>query len=628
MKRVVLKNGNLCLEVDGKTVAPVAYMSYLPARANYDEFHKIGYELFSACIYMGDMPINEISGVRPFGEHIWKSRDVFDFSPLDKTVKQALGESLSGYLLLRINVNVPRWWREENPDELVKFGNGKTFMQSSFSEKWIQDVQIFFDKLKAHIQSAAYANNVIAWQIAAMNTEEWISPIDNGSEPDFSVCAQKAFASWCKRRYGKVEALNKAWGTALLAFSDVEIPTMAQRESYNQDPLVDERKHAQTLDFYRCFNQSYATAIERLSAYVKEIFNGDIFVGTFYGYIGQLGVNSGHCALSKLLHSEHIDFFASPFTYTAGRKSADDWFYHSAMQSCKAAGKLWFMEADVRTWKTKALCEVDPTIVGKDNERMLLPVWFGPQTEEQSIWDLTRVFGKVLTSGNAFWWFDMWGGWYDTPRTLEFMHRAKEIYQSALSKSFRSVAEVAVVLDEEAAYGMNIHYGGQACFLQMLALGNTGSPYDLYLKGDCTANDLSAYKCVVYVAPFTLTDFDRETIATLDKTGKTVLLTGKPFDIGGNHVHAIDKPLTENELRAYYRTAGVHAYIEKTGLLVANADFVGITAADDSAYELHMPKDCVLQDAFTGETYETRDNKITLSMQKMQSKLFMVGTKG
>ena len=624
MKRIVSNNGNLWLEIDGKTIAPIAYMSYLPARADYEKFRALGYNLFSACIYMGDKPVNEISGVKPFAENIWRSRESFDFSPLDRVVKQALGDEYSGYLLLRVNINTPSWWREENPDEVVVLGNGKKVMQSSFSEKWIRDATLFFNKLKEHIETSTYAENIIAWQIGAMNTEEWIAPVDDGFESDFSPCAQKAFAAWCENRYATLSALNGAWDTKWTDFSKIQIPSMERRAEYNKDPIVDTQRHAWVIDYYRCLNESYAVAIERLCAYVKSIFNGDILVGTFYGYIGQLGVNYGHCALSRLLHSKHIDFFASPFAYTAGRKTADDWFYHSAMQSCKDAGKLWFMEADIRTWKTKALCEVAPEIVDKDNERMKLPVWFGADTEKESLWHLVRAFGKVLTSGNAFWWFDMWGGWYDTPAMLRFMDEARKAYGLAMQERMQSVGEVAVVLDENAAFGMNIRYGGQACYQQLVWLSFAGAPYDLYLKGDAVVSVLQKYKCVIYLAPFALTAQDEKDIKALDERGISVVLTAKAYDIAGERVYAPRKVLNEEELRVYYERAGVHTYIEKTGLVFANERFICITAADDGEYELRMPCDCQLSEVFGQERYQTHDCKIVLSMQRNETKLFTV----
>ncbi len=624
MKKVLLKNNNLILNVDGKDIAPIAYMSYLPFRADYATFRKIGYELFSVSICMGDKPINELSGIRPFEKPIWKARKEFDFSVVDRVVGQVLGDELKGYLLLRINVNMPSWWREENPDDLVRLSNGKVLMQSSFSEKWIADVKYFFAKLKTHIENTKYKDNIIAWQIAAMNTEEWIAPLDVDGEPDFSVCAQKAFSRWCEEKYKNIYALNIAWGTELIDFSEIEIPSIKRRMERNETAMVDVARHRQTIDYYRCFNESYANALECLCKAVKQIYANDIFVGVFYGYIGQLGCYSGHCALSKILHSENIDFFASPFGYTELRQTARDWIYHSAMQSCTDAGKLWFLEADVRTFQTKSLYDSMPSAVDKNNERMYAPIWFGPKTEEESIWNLVRSFGKVLTSGNAFWWFDMWGGWYNTPKMLEFMNEARRIYLSALKKPFKRATEVAVVLDEDASYGMNTLYYGQTYGEQLVCVGDAGVPYDLYLKGDFSFETLKQYKCVFYLAPLELTSKDIELIKRLDELGITVVLTGRDYNVNGEHIFIPNKALVEKEIREYYKSANVHIYLEKTGLIFANADFISITAAEDGEYMLSMPKECVLCGFFEQESYSTQHNMIKIAFRKNQSKLFAI----
>ena len=624
MKKVVYKNGNPIFQVDGKDIAPVAYMSYLPTLANYREFHSLGYELFGACIYLGDMPINELSGIRPFEQAIWTSREVYDFSVVDRVVQRALGDVPKGYLLLRINVNVPSWWRKENPDELVLCSDGKTWMQSSFSEKWITDVKTFFDKLKAHIEQSSYAQNVIAWQIAAMNTEEWIAPAYEGEEPDFSICARKGFAAWCKEKYTAIAALNRAWNTQYSGFSEVEIPGKEQRAKHGEKELADIREHAQTVDWYRCFNDSYASAIKRLAAYVKQIFNNDIFVGCFYGYVGQLGCYTGHCAFSGVLNSPYVDFFASPCAYTEERKTARDWFYHSAMQSCARAGKLWFLEGDIRTCQTKSLHESMPSLVEKDNARMNMRVWFGPQTEEESLWNLTRAFAKFLTSGNAYWWFDMWGGWYNTPKMLRFMRESRDVYISAMEEVIPSASEVAVVLDQDASYGMSRAYYGKTYFLQLMWLGDAGAPYDLYLKGDFLAEDLKKYKCVLYLAPLERTQKDRDILSQLEEAGITVILTGKEYGISGKNLHSVQNSLSEEELRVYYQKAGVHIYLDKTGLLYANERFVCITAAEEGEYTLTMPKDCTLYGVFDKENYRTQSRAVKIPFRKNQSKLFVV----
>ena len=88
MKKIVEKNGRLMFNIDGKEIPTIAYMSYIPQNADYDGFHKIGYELYSGCIYVSGNPTNEYAGnPKCFEEGIWKNRDAFDFSSLDRVFK-------------------------------------------------------------------------------------------------------------------------------------------------------------------------------------------------------------------------------------------------------------------------------------------------------------------------------------------------------------------------------------------------------------------------------------------------------------------------------------------------------------------------------------------------------------
>ena len=70
MKKITRKNGRLFIDIDGKQVLPVAYMSYLPTLANFEKFRDIGYKLFSVCLYMGDMPINGWSGIKQLDDSV------------------------------------------------------------------------------------------------------------------------------------------------------------------------------------------------------------------------------------------------------------------------------------------------------------------------------------------------------------------------------------------------------------------------------------------------------------------------------------------------------------------------------------------------------------------------------
>ncbi len=623
MKQIINKNGHLIINVNGVDVEPIAYMSYLPQKASYKSFKESGYNLFCACISIGGMPVNELSGIHPFNESIWKSKNEFDFSVVDKIIKNVLGDNPTGFIILRINLNMPLWWREENPDEIVKFNNRRVLMQSTFSKKWLKDCRVFFEKLKEHIDASDYRENIIAWQLAAMGTEEWIAPVDGGKETDFSLCAKNSFIDYCKSKYKNIANLNKNWQSDYLDFSDITIPSLDQRHTSinNESGCCD--KNLYVYDWYVCFNQSYAEAIENLCKMVKTIYKGDILVGTFYGYIGQLPYIYGHCCIGKILHSKYIDFFASPFAYTEHRQTTNDWFYHGPMESCRKAGKMWFIEADIRTFKTKSLCVTFPLLVDSNNSRMSLPVWHGPKTETESIWNLKRAFSKILTSDNAFWWFDMWGGWYDSFEMKQFMQKALQVYSSALGMPYNSASEVAVVLDEETSYGTSEDDFYLLNYKQLIALSNAGAPYDLLLKGDFSVDELSRYKCVIYLAPLKITGVDNSIISCLLKDGKTVIVTGKKTENSQTEIFYNDF-LSETDLRKVYKQAAVHVYTDKTSLIFANQRYVAITAAFDDVYELELPENHTLISVFDEEKYITLNKKIKLKLKKGQCELFEI----
>ena len=612
MKRIIRENGRLIMDVDGKKIFPIAYMSYLPQYADYAGFEKIGYNLFSACIYMGGTPANETSGIKPLGKAIWTTPNTYDFSSVEETLRYVLGDNPSGYVLLRINVNTPYWWREENPDEITLMENGTRIMQSVFSRKWIADVKTFFNKLKEYLDGSKYRDNVIAWQIGGMQTEEWIAPIIWGkdfAESDFSKPAQKAFGEWCKEKYHTVSAMNKNFHSHYESFDQVAIPNREKRDRRELELLVDKETNAEVIAYYRFFSESYAKAISTLCKHVKQIFCGNLFVGCFYGYIGQLDCRFGHSAIKTLLQCDEIDFFASPFTYVENMKTPRDWFFHSAMKTCDSVNKLWFMEADIRTCETKGLYDYPENYVDRDNERMSGEIWFGPKTEEESIWNLQRTFAKVLTAGTAFWWFDMWGGWYKTDNMMQFMQKALVEYHDC-KRPFQSASEIAVILDQESSYGLNTRCFREKVYNCLLELGSIGAPHDLYLKGLVSKEQLESYKLVLYIAPYELTLDDNELIKALSNSGKLVVTSV-----------AVDK------LQEYCKQAEVHIYSDKTSVVYANNQYLCILAAKDDSYTLAMQQDCALQCFLTDEIYYTKDKKLTMSLRKNESKFFRILSK-
>ena len=66
------EKGKRVIDIDGRTLFPIAYMSYAPIKENYEKMRARGIKLFMFPIYAGDEGINMESGLRPFTDNFFK----------------------------------------------------------------------------------------------------------------------------------------------------------------------------------------------------------------------------------------------------------------------------------------------------------------------------------------------------------------------------------------------------------------------------------------------------------------------------------------------------------------------------------------------------------------------------
>ncbi len=623
MVKTIRQNGRLVICVDGHTVLPAAYLSYCPADADYDGFHAAGYRLFSYCIYLGDCPINEENGTLCSWEPgLWRAPDVLDFSPLDAGMARICGADFSreAQVLLRINLNMPAWWRELYPEEIMHRPD-RPIMQSIASERWRRDALAFLEKLKAHIQASPYAHAVIGWQVAAMHTEEWIHPAGCTTMPIQDPPMTEAFRTRCAEQYQSLDALNRAWGTSFLDFSEISLPTIEEIRA-RQEAGVAALSCTRVRDFFNCLSQTYADTIRFFTRAVKALFDGDILCGAFYGYIGQLTDLQGHTALSCLIDEPSIDFFASPFAYNNARGEGVDWIYHAPMESMDRAGKLWFLEADIRTDLTRPLSDSRPDVCPPTLAYFRQAVFFGPDTRRGTINHLLRAFAKCLASRNGFWWFDMWGGWYRDTDIMVLMARLRALYaESVENENVTSVSEVAVVLDEHASTSVPTAVFYESVTTQLIELGFLGAPYDLLLLDRLDEADTARYKLFLLLSPDENSDAYIRCRTLLRHRPGTVRVAGAGRDA--------DAPIYAGAaLWQMAEDAGVHLYA-KGHIVYANNRWLAITAAHDGDLCLRLPAGQRLCDALSdtplGVSWTaSTDGAYILSLRKNDCRLLKV----
>ncbi|MDW7656372.1 MAG: hypothetical protein SCM11_04270, partial [Bacillota bacterium] len=314
-----------------------------------------------------------------------------------------------------------------------------------------------------------------------------------------------------------------------------------------------------------------------------------------------------------------------------------DWPLMGPVNTVMAHDKLWFVEADVRTHLTRLLKDSMP-FAAPDNTAYEQAVWQGPCDTAGSIGVMAKVFGRVLADNLAFWWFDMWGGWYDEAPLMNLIRQTQAVYdQAMISGGSQSATEIAVIVSEDSHSNFSRldPTMRQAVFEQRRELGFIGAPHHLYLMEDLTSIPADSYRLVIFLNAVALSEQQAATVrdrfcrkhkmivwsglSRIPKAGATDFGRAGDPDAGlqteEKIVYNLDRPgdqhrlalIQENDysavlsgwpclpadrLRELARLAGVHLYSHSGDVVYANQDYITLHAADSGIKRIYFPYTC------------------------------------
>ncbi len=531
---VSMFNGVPTLFINQKPCEGAAYITYYTHKNDYALFAEAGYRLFSMPVFFAGRTINASTGIPPFGPGIFDDKSRPDFLVFDEDVNKILSVRPDAYIFPRVNMSLPLWWDQENPDELNDEGFHNEKRSCFSSKKWAEETKRMLKIFIEHVEQMPYKNHIIGYQLAGGNTEEWISFDLKGS---IGKRSREAF-----KEYAKANGAE-------------------ENES----------------EYYRFLSYVVAKNICDFCAYAKELTDNRLVMGAFYGYTLELAKRSTcHHALQTVLESDSVDFICSPVSYDNFRKPARDHANMLPIDSLKLHNKLYFVENDTRT-----------DLTGPPND---LPyynnaVWQGPE-RKVTLEIMKMHFSRALCHGHAFWWFDMWGHWFNAPEYIEFMTRALGVKKESLSKKLKSNAELAVFIDERSTDSIpdESDVPQQVCYEIRRALGKTSVPYDIYLLTDFeTVRD--KYKAIIFLAP-----------ARTPLLDKAEAMTEGYLEINGDNYG-----ITTDEIRDFLKKQGVEPYFEKDAVVYENESYLFLHTCSAGEYKFNIK----LRDAFTKEEVNT-----------------------
>ncbi|MCP4641809.1 MAG: hypothetical protein GY851_15305 [bacterium] len=623
---VETRSGRPTLLVNGQPTPPFAYMSYLGKETYYREVAEAGIHLYCFPAYLGDRGINPHSGIGPFRPAIWRGDNEYDFSSLTADFEALLKADPQANAIIRIHLDPPEWWERAHQEGSCQLPDGTTFRQCFASPLWRESTANALRACIDWLNQSPYVEHLVGIHVAAGRTEEWFYH-QRGLYFDLNPARAKAFRNWLRSTYADdVERLRAAWkapdinfDSATLADISGEKRTETWRDPKESQPIIDTfRFHAQTI----------VKDIAFFCRIVKEESKKPLLTGAFYGY--HYFVNDprlGHFALGRLLKCPHVDYLSSPNVYH--RVMGEDWPPMVAQASVALHGKLWLAENDTRTCRTTLLKDQAPEICPPGYYDT--GVWVGPESVEESVALLRKNTARMLTGGYGGWWFDMWGGWFSGPPLIDVLQRTQELGRIALQDGAAEMhAQVCVIADEELSF-LDNSFGALTGRIvhNRYALGRTGAPYDLYLRGDFARLPASRYRAVWLLGQLELTKAEAELIEAWRASGTTILWTQPTGSTilrpdGTETWHAGKIQWSPEEIRALWHAAGVHVYLNSDDVLYAGNGWLSVHTVPGGSRTVRLPFMARVEDAFTGQVVAEGTSQLDLTLPPKSTTLFRV----
>ncbi len=549
------ENGVPALYLDGVRTPPVFYaLSDIPAsKAGTDQAQKnianfaecgINVVCVDSSLYLG-----------------W-SKDGFDPSPVLQEVHDAIKANPNAAVIIRLHVNPPYWWMQENRDETYGYYSVESKEQEGYgdrliagddapllrvsltSDKWLKEagecLRLFCRAALADPQ----AQRIAGIHLACGLYGEWHPWAFFNYDGDYGEAMRKYFTQFLRSKYGSDEALQAAWPDKTVTIETAKYSTRGDgtRKFRSQ----------QEIDSFSALQQGIVEAIAHFARIVKMVMPTTL-VGVFYGYFfnttwNDRGAHGGcHIEIEQIYRNPDIDYIAAPFCYNQNRESGNSLQLRCLLESARLNGKL-------------CLCEMDQAPIGTAEK-----VGGTDENRPESIAILKRNVLSGLIHGMGAWYYDHRlvpqgsiyekNGWWDHPDLLKEITAMTDFAKRNLKKPFCKNSQVLLVCDTKRFYYRKTSdlTKTEVEFAFLDALGKSGCGYDVVYLFDLPKCDWSRYKAVlfydcVYMDDETY-DYVKTTVCSRSRTVVFVGDNGMIYD--GGLDRARHESLTEDDGKAW-----------------------------------------------------------------------------
>jgi hypothetical protein len=528
-------NGKPTLFVNNQPVSPNFYAlthaygarwswEEVPQR-NLKNFADIGFRLFQLDLYFED---------------IWyKGANELDIAKAQRQVRGLLDVCPDASVVIRVHVNAPFWWNEQNLDECVQFANGpvdqrnygapfnnedgdvdRPLRASLASMKWRKESGEKLVEFCQRMAETPEGKSVIGIHVSGGVYGEWHNWGFIDHDPDTGKAMTDYFRNWLKKKYNTDKGLQKAWNSEKFNLENVSVPDTSERNFTADGIFRDPSKEQRVIDYYTAQQEVVVEDIEYFTSLVKANWPRPLIVGVFYGYFHMTFCRQaagGHIFIERILNCPTVDYLAAPQSYWgAAQLAGGSGNSRGVIESAILHGKLWLDELDNGHIQKKTA--IDPVRNSGKYDPTYLSV-----LQRSAIYPLMR--------GTGLWYYDFGPresfGWWDNPTYLKSIKEEKELFEKRKSLQYQSEADILYVWDQESFYYTKNRWTPicynllDQAFEEALRSGTSSDQIYLF---DLDKVNLDQYKAILFMNVFKMSekqrDFIREKVA---KNGRTLI---------------------------------------------------------------------------------------------------------
>ena len=606
-----------------------AYRSFWPEPEAHRNFAAIGGK--TVCFF----PSNVVNSLgEPYckyppnwvGEN-YSPEGQYDFAPVDEQLADLMQNCPEANFICMIDLNTPDWLCKN-----ILRCDSFTHLGCICSDPvWRRVTAKYMRNLLLHLETN-YAARLEGYVLSCGNTSEWYDLSALSDSPS----RLDAWMAW-REKMG-------------LPPEDIPGPLARKHLSF-ENLLRDPKKDGSALQYIRFCAEQIADTVQFFLREARKTIRPAAELGIFFGYplcMGMEGerITMGQNDCSELLKCPELDFIIAPSGYFS--KIGDGGGDLGPLESVQLHGKEYLRECDQKTHSM--------------NRKLSKHVTFPPpylKNEAETLAVIKREFSYTLIKQCSCWWFDMWGGFYDSPAVLRLLGQCRELYDQQVHTPAERIAEIALIVDTDSIYYLNQNDASRPRWFYAdlkRALDQIGAPYECYNFNDIPhIPRREQIKLWLLPGCFELTSEkhalleahilrEQKTLLTMYAPGisdghsldpaRVEKLTGVPFATPGINVVkrngftsvycATGPDLTTDSLREIAaQHAGVHIFTDKTTPVYANSRFLAVHTAQGGPIHIKLPRQSeTVREVFSDRLIATNCQQFTYHFQTPDTALF------